>query len=130
MDITLMILQQMWVNTNMAKSIMFDTKKMQEAFTDQGWEGPDVVYLLCRHYHPRSGTTDQPEFIARVTPDPAWAVQRWGLSSYIQFTATPSIGKSLYYDAEEIDETEFGLHIAFGTFPVYDVHGSEMMGFF
>jgi hypothetical protein len=121
--------QQMWVNMNMAKSITLDMKKMQEVLTDQGWEGPDVVYLLCRHHHPRSGTTDEPEFIARVTPDPAWAIQRWRMSSYIQFTTVPSTGKSLYYVVGEIDETEFGLHVSFGTFPVYDIHGSEMIGF-
>ena len=113
----------------MAKSIMFDMKKMQEAFTDQGWVGSNVMYLLCRPHHPRSGTTDNPEFIARVTPDSAWAVQRWSLSSYIQFTTVPTTGKSLFYVVEEIDETEFGLHVSFGTFFVYDVHGSEMMGF-
>jgi hypothetical protein len=101
--------------------------KFKKAMADKGWEGPAIVYLLCRPYYPLPNTKGEVEFIAKVTPDPKWSFQRWHNSDYIQFRE--NIGKRLFYQVEEIPLSVGETHVAFDTFLVHNVDGSKMAGF-
>lgn len=95
-------------------------RKCMEALEDKGYSGAPVRYLLCR----RNGEV---EFIAKVTPDPDWSFQKWETASGVQFTNLPQ-AKGLWYEVDEIDGMDYDTHVAFETYPVYDVDGREMMG--
>ncbi len=103
-------------------------QEAMKAMEDKGWKGPPVVYLLCYPHNARTNhTAGEPEFIAKVTPDPKWSFQRWHTGCFIQFLE--NVGEHLYYDVTEMKLAEGETHVAFETFPVYDVDGSKLASF-
>ena len=103
-------------------------RHMREAMEDPGWEGPPIVYLLCRPYNSIDNTIGEPEFIARVKVDPAWSIPRWRMGVCIQFTQ--NVGTHLFYDVEEMPVAEAEtIGVAFESIPVYDVDGKKIMSF-
>ena len=102
----------------------------KDVLTDQGWEGPPIVYLLCRPYIMGGPAPEklEPEFIARVKVDPDWAIPRWRMGTCIQFTE--NVGKHLFYVVEEMPDAEAEtLGVAFESIPLYDVDGKKLMSF-
>ena len=99
-----------------------------EAMEDSGWEGPPIIYLLCRPYHTLTHEIGEPEFIAKVTVDPDWSIPRWRMGVCVQFTQ--NVGKHLFYDVEEMSVSEAEtLGVAFEALPVYDVDGTKISSF-
>ena len=97
---------------------------------DSGWDGPDTVYLLCYAYRiddDGCSVDREPEFLARVTPDPDWSIQRWRKGVCVQFHEKP--GRSLHYDVKELTEGEASVYIAFKLIPVHDIDGREISSF-
>ena len=108
-----------------SKQQMGWVENIRKALEDPGWQGPERCFLLFY----RDTHRKEPAFLVRVVPDPEWSNQRWRLGWYVRCSDLPGELAKQYWTTREFTEAEFGTHVAFETFDVYDIDARNMESF-